>query len=69
MPSSAKVRVLPADVSRCNGIVVDGEPKCPLKDTCMRYLSPPHKLQWWVSPTCGHEQVRLDGCELHWNSQ
>ena len=44
------VRVLHADIARCGGARVVGSDNviCPIRDKCMRYLSPPHEYQTYL---------------------
>lgn len=50
------LRPLPADVARCNGARPNGE--CLLRETCLRFRSPPHERQVWMMAPGGP----LDQC-------
>ena len=41
------MRQLPPDYARCR------EQTCPLRETCVRYLSPPHERQVYLVPVMG----------------
>lgn len=59
----------PADVSRCNGhIYADDKQVCPQRDTCVRFLSPPHDIenQCWVF-VIGSDQI--GNCNCYWPSE
>lgn len=61
-----------ADITKCNGEVVNGQTKtvCPVRDQCYRYMSVCGLRQSWFAETPG-KYIEIDGkqfweCDMFW---